>query len=255
MCEQSRRYEEMRQTMKKIVLGTTELTIEERNLLSVAYKNLVSTGRNSWRVFTLFEHRETTQGNQELSQRIEEIRTKIEKELREVCFEIIGFVDDKHFLDLKDPESKVFFHKMKGDYCRYSAEFLVGKERDEMVQKSLFCYQEGSKIADQHLQITNSLRLGLFLNFSVLYYENLNDFQQAYILAKKTFEEAIDKIDSLSDKSYHDASLVLRLLRDNLNSWSKDMQLPNFVNDSSNYDEGDENQEQEKDEKEPKEDK
>ena len=52
LAEQAERYEEMVEFMEKVVAaaGTGELTVEERNLLSVAYKNVIGARRASWRI-------------------------------------------------------------------------------------------------------------------------------------------------------------------------------------------------------------
>lgn len=66
--------------------------------------------------------------------------------------------------------------------------------------------------------------MGLALNFSVFYYEILNTPDRACHLAKKAFDEAIAELDTLSEESYKDSTLIMQLLRDNLTLWTSDMQ-------------------------------
>merc|ERR1719513_230977 len=80
------------------------------------------------------------------------------------------------------------------------------------------------EIAEDALEATHPTRLGLALNFSVCYYEILNEPKQACDLAKKAFDEAIEKLDSLSDVSYRDSTLIMQLLRDNLTIWNQDVE-------------------------------
>lgn len=62
--------------------------------------------------------------------------------------------------------------------------------------------------------------MGLALNFSVFYYEILNSPDRACHLAKQAFDDAIAELDSLSEESYKDSTLIMQLLRDNLTLWT-----------------------------------
>ena len=62
------------------------------------------------------------------------------------------------------------------------------------------------------------------LNFSVFYYEILNSPDRACRLAKAAFDDAIAELDTLSEESYKDSTLIMQLLRDNLTLWTSDMQ-------------------------------
>lgn len=44
--------------MKNVAQMNVELTVEERNLLSVAYKNVIGARRASWRIISSIEQRE-----------------------------------------------------------------------------------------------------------------------------------------------------------------------------------------------------
>ena len=82
------------------------------------------------------------------------------------------------------PESKVFYLKMKGDYYRYLAEVAAGDDKKGIVDQSQQAYQEAFEISKKEMQPTHPIRLGLALNFSVFYYEILNSPEKACSLAK-----------------------------------------------------------------------
>ncbi len=58
LAEQAERYDEMLESMKAVATYDTELTVEERNLLSVAYKNVIGARRASWRIVSSIEQKE-----------------------------------------------------------------------------------------------------------------------------------------------------------------------------------------------------
>jgi 14-3-3 protein epsilon len=49
ITEQTERFEDMLDAMNKVVNLNSDLSIEERNLLSVAYKNTIGSRRTAWR--------------------------------------------------------------------------------------------------------------------------------------------------------------------------------------------------------------
>ena len=72
--------------MKLVTEGSEELSNEERNLLSVAYKNVVGTKRSSWRVISSIEQKS---GDDEKQKMAKEYREKIEEELSKICREVL----------------------------------------------------------------------------------------------------------------------------------------------------------------------
>lgn len=181
----------MVENMKVVASEDRDLTVEERNLLSVAYKNVIGARRASWRIVTSIEQKEESKGNSSQVGLIKEYRQKIEAELAKICDDILEVLDQHLIPSAKSGESKVFYHKMKGDYHRYLAEFAIGDRRKESADKSLEAYKAATEVAQTELPPTHPIRLGLALNFSVFYYEILNAPDQACHLAKQAFDDAI----------------------------------------------------------------
>merc|ERR1712176_1154893 len=216
--------------MKEVAKQPLDLTVEERNLLSVAYKNVIGSRRASWRVVTSIEQK----GDQDKIELIRDYKSKIENELVEICNDILGIIEEclipnakAHAHVDKDDENqieeaKVFYFKMKGDYHRYLAEFQTGDTRKESAGHALDAYSNASDIATAELPPTHPIRLGLALNFSVFYYEILNAPDKACSIAKQAFDDAIAELDTLNEESYKDSTLIMQLLRDNLTLWTSD---------------------------------
>jgi len=221
LSEQAERYPEMVEAMKKIAKLGTELTVDERNLLSVAYKNVIGARRAAWRIISSIEEKEVERNeNENKVSKVKDYREKIEGELTEICNDILGVLDEHLVPSATSSESKVFYLKMKGDYLRYMAEFSTGDVRKEAANKALAAYKEAISVASEDMPPTNPIRLGLVLNFSVFYYEILNSQDEACNLAKKAFDDAISDLDKLSDDSYKETTLILQLLRENLSLWT-----------------------------------
>jgi len=218
LAEQAERFDEMVADMKEVAKQPQELTVEERNLLSVAYKNVIGSRRASWRVITSIEQK----GDADKMSIIKEYKEKIEGELVEICDDILGIIEDNLIPNSSSEEAKVFYYKMKGDYHRYLAEFQQGEARKGSASLALDAYQAASAVASSDLPPTHPIRLGLALNFSVFYYEILNSPDRACHIAKQAFDDAIAELDTLNEESYKDSTLIMQLLRDNLTLWTSD---------------------------------
>ncbi|KAK3038345.1 hypothetical protein RJ639_031441 [Escallonia herrerae] len=228
LAEQAERYEEMVQFMERLVAGSTpaaELTVEERNLLSVAYKNVIGSLRAAWRIVSSIEQKEESRKNDDHVALVRDYRSKVEAELSALCAGILRLLESNLVPSASSGESKVFYLKMKGDYHRYLAEFKVGDERKQAAEDTMNSYKDAQDIALADLAPTHPIRLGLALNFSVFYYEILNSSDKACSMAKQAFEEAIAELDTLGEESYKDSTLIMQLLRDNLTLWTSDMQV------------------------------
>lgn len=153
---------------------------------------------------------------------IQKYKKTIETELEGICSDILQIIKNDLIPNTESEEGKVFYFKMKGDYHRYLAEFQAGDVRKESSAEALEAYNSASNIANQGLAPTHPIRLGLALNFSVFYYEILNSPDRACHLAKLAFDDAIAELDTLSEESYKDSTLIMQLLRDNLTLWTSD---------------------------------
>lgn len=91
---------------------------------------------------------------------------------------------------------------------------------------SLEAYKSASDVAVTELPPTHPIRLGLALNFSVFYYEILNSPDRACHLAKQAFDDAVADLETLSEDSYKDSTLIMQLLRDNLTLWTDLSEAP-----------------------------
>merc|ERR1712173_393861 len=200
------------------------LSVEERNLLSVAYKNAVGSRRAAWRIISSVEQKEKSKGNDEQSKYAKEYCGKVEAELQKICDGILGLLDSSLIPKASNGESKVFYQKMKADYYRYIAEFSTGDAKSKAAENARLAYQEASNVAETDLAVTHPIRLGLALNYSVFQYEVLANPDEACKMAPTAFEDAIAELDNVAEDSYKDSTLIMQLLRDNLTLWTSDQE-------------------------------
>jgi len=223
IAEQTEQFEGMVEYLKKVVKFDQELSVEERNLLSVAYKNSIGSRRTAWRAISSIEQKEE-QKNSKFLPLLRTYKLKIEAELNKFCNDILELLDTTVLKTATTAESKVFYHKMKGDYHRYISEYATGDQHKKAADGALGAYTAASQIADSELKTTNPIRLGLALNFSVFHYEVLNDPAKACNLAKQAFDDAIADIEHIEEEQYKDATTIMQLIRDNLTLWTAELQ-------------------------------
>lgn len=232
-AEKAERYEDMVVFMKSLVekrLTSGEydkkgangpLESEERNLFSVAYKNVIGSRRTSWRqldnpaddkdkddlkdIYKTCVAKEIQKCSEEVTAALDKLAKATEKLLKE------GVLDAKN-------DSLIFYKKMLGDYYRYVRE--VFPENKDYTEKCQSNYEAAMKLAEDNLPATDPTRLGLALNYSVCLFEILGNQKKACETAKSAFDSAIEKLDSLNDDSYKDSTLIMQLLRDNLTIWN-----------------------------------
>ncbi|EEB93362.1 hypothetical protein MPER_07991 [Moniliophthora perniciosa FA553] len=154
-------------------------------------------------------------------------RTKIERELADVCRDIVQLVDRKLLPAADSGEERVFYSKMKGDYYRYLAEFCSPQEFDRYAEESLAAYKSAYRHALSTLEPIHPTRLGLALNFAVFYHDVRKSPDRACHLAKSAFDDAVlspQATDPELTQTIRDALQILQLLKDDLILWSKEIQ-------------------------------
>lgn len=209
--EAAERYDDMCEVMKELVQTAVgsgskgDLSVEERNLLSVAFKNVVGARRASIRTLA-----ESNPYNNEY-------KLQLQAELTEICDRILDILKTSLIQEGEENEAQVFYLKMGADYYRYLAECVEQKDYPEQAQEY---YRQAFDIAKTKLAPTHPIRLGLALNYSVCLYEIAKKQTEACTLAKTAFDDAISQLDKLEESDYKDSTLIMQLLRDNLTLWT-----------------------------------
>ncbi len=225
VAEQAERFEDMVDFLALVLDAKgAEVSSDERNLLSVAFKNLISSKRAACRTIAAIEQNPKYS---KYASALTNYKTAIENKLTGDCQRVIDMINAKVLAKPCDGESKAFFVKMVGDYYRYIAENAKGALMEEVKQNALKAYNEANKVV---LPPCNPIKLGLALNFSVFHYEVMKNHKTACELADQALQEALDKIDELEEDDFRDAKSIIELLKENLTLW-KDEAEGNEIDD------------------------
>ena len=118
---------------------------------------------------------------------------------------------------------------MIGDYYRYVAE-CANKDDIETVKNGALENYKLAQTTSESLNACNPIRLGLALNFSVFYYEVMQNHKQACELGEQALSDALEKIDDVDEETFRDAKSIIELLKENLSLW-KEEEEQNAVED------------------------
>jgi 14-3-3 protein epsilon len=217
VAEQAERFDDMVDFLKPVLdQKGSDISSDERNLLSVAFKNLISSKRTAWRTISAIEQNPKYQ---KFGESLAAYKKKIEEGLYRDCENIIHLIQSKVLTKPSEAEAKAFFVKMVGDYYRYIAETAQGEKLESVKREALKAYQEAQGI---ELPPCNAIRLGLALNFSVFHYEVMKDHKQACELADQALQQALEKIDEIGEEDFRDAKSIIELLKENLTLWREE---------------------------------
>lgn len=217
IAEQGERYDEMMEFVKNLLKNCDYLGAQERNLLSISFKNAVNKRRSSLRILDNFDLKDDRK-NMSKEIILKKQRALIDQELRTICKEAIETVDqliDKQ----QDEENSVFLLKMKADYYRYMCEYDRSDTKSVYILKAEEFYKKSLK-SGENLSPANPTKLGLLLNLTVFYYEVMDERDKACEMARKTLEEGISDLEHIPEISHKESSMILQLFRDNLSIWA-----------------------------------
>eukprot|EP00435_Cladocopium_sp_Y103_P029445 s1042_g7.t1 len=207
------RYDEVIEHMKQVIQTGPQLSVEERNLLSVAYKNKVGMLRSAFRA----SQGVAKDASRDEAQYAEEYQKKAQEEGIRSCEDIIALLEDLLLPNASEAEMKVFFLKNRADYYRYIAEF---RGTDHAVAQASEVYQEAIDAVQEHLAATHPIRLGMALSRAVFSYEILNLKLEACSIARKAFDDGLKELDEIPEEHYKDSTQILQMLRDQLTQWT-----------------------------------
>ena len=224
LSDQCQRYEEMIKSIEDMIkTRDKDISQNERNLLIIAYRNLINPKRLSLRTIMAYETKEKKKETSMYLPYIREYREKIENEITKICQNLIFTIDNDLLKKASETESKVFYIKIKGDFNRFMGEYAQGDLREKVIKDGLSSYQEAYNLAKE-LPTFNLIFLGLCLNYSIFYYEVLNEKPNAMKIANECIDKVNLNLHSVDQESddFKKCLQIINLVQENLNMWKSE---------------------------------
>ena len=158
------RFDDMVEHMKAVVKGGPQLTQEERNLFSVAFKRSVGDRRGAVAAVQKAAKAANAEEADSVAVFAQEYIQQLNDELEAFIATALYLLDSALIPCASDPESLVFYLKMKADYHRYMAE--LGFDDSYARERARQTYGEAERLATK-LPVTHPIRLAVALNYAV----------------------------------------------------------------------------------------
>ena len=195
-----------------------DLTKEEKNIFYKSFKYVVNSKRSAWLSINYLEEKEK---NDERMEIIKNYKNIIEKDILDICKNVITLINNFLLTKAVTDESKMFYLKMKGDYYRYLCEFKALNENKNYLEESEKNYKNAIELS-QNISWIGTIKLGLYLNYSVFIYEIKKDTKKAIQIAKEAVKSAKKYSDKIKEEEDKDAEITIQVLKENINYWEED---------------------------------
>ncbi len=232
LSQQCGRDEDMLGSMRTLAATCDEeLTDEERNLFSVALKNVLQSLRSSIAVAKAMELRERQLANDDGAALAKGYAQKLSAELSRFCSSTIEAIERRLSTPTESSaHARVFYLKLLGDYWRYTCEVDIDADkRDEAIAHCTDAYEVGVELAaTSGLTMCDPIRLGLYLNQTVFLYEIVGKHSGAIAISNAcicAFESAREAI-GVADvgEAMADAEAIVQLMRNNCVLWQRELE-------------------------------
>jgi 14-3-3 protein epsilon len=219
-------WDDMAKYMKARCEEDGHLLPQDRDLLSIAFKNSVDSRRHALRIAAATEEMawKQSRADNDKEKIARAYRKKVEDEVIKQCEDFIHLLKSKLLPIAERGEAKVFYLKLMGDFCRYKIEAARDAEAKlKLTEAATETYDEALVEAKAHLLDTHPLRLGLALNYAVFQHTVLRDRDQAIRTAKAALYGAKKDLISLPEEAQRDTEELCISLQENVSNWESDI--------------------------------
>jgi len=150
---------------------------------------------------------------------------RLKRDLLNFCLDIVDVIDQQVLPNIQSAHGRVFFLKIKGDFYRYSAEFLKKGEGhfNRVFQEGVKAYESAHQIANAELPCESLIYLNLCLNYSVFYYKIARNTLKACEVILQTLYKLNHEMDAIPEEIQKTIQPTKCLLENNLMLWASEI--------------------------------
>lgn len=222
LAEKSGRYNDMYESIFIATADGRSLSNEERNLFSVAAKNVTApllAALDKVTPFTQDEEASTLSVQVAMEYRLE-LAAQVEAF---ITGRVLPRLEEYLAADDKKPETTAFYQKMYADQQRYRCQYLQGPAREMTLKNAGSSYEKAVKTATDGLAPTDPIWLGLALNYSVFLHDIKLDKKAAIDFAKSAFDRGVEGLETMDEDTYKESTFILQVMRDDLTLWQEEL--------------------------------
>ena len=211
ILENAGKHEEAMKYMEEIAKSKkNDLSIEEINLLTIAYNNHLTKKLNQIKILNRVISKDET-SNSKYIKSDTNLRDIIQRDVNEICNKMINLCDNYLLNKSEKDETKILYLKLRGEYYKYLSDILENEQQKDANKNAINSFNEAFELID-NLSVTNPIKLGFILNYAIFQYEFLDDIDTALKIAKENFEIGINQLEKVNDNNeYKNASSILML--------------------------------------------
>ncbi|OHS93593.1 14-3-3 protein sigma [Tritrichomonas foetus] len=222
IMKKANRHQTVISLMQEALRLDPKFNVEERNLITRAYKSIISERRESVRIISAAIEKENGDSSSAKLGKLRTMKNKIITEISNICHEFLEILDNKLIPNAVDLVAQLFYTQIRADLFRYLCELGESKDRLSFITNAIETYNKGINICKETYPKRNSIYLRLVLNYSVFLVEIVDKKADAISMLEQTFKECTDiKEDAVLDPNPSETRMLLQLIVDNLTIWQK----------------------------------
>lgn len=222
-----------------LIENTPKLTTSQKNLLNTIVKSSVDSPRSSIKKLNNFITTERSAGHADNVEALTKIKRNCINEITDVCSKCLDLIENKLIPENEDdPESLVYFYKVRGDIYRYIME--TSPDSEDALKKASDSYLYAYTKSQEYLAPCVSIRLGAFLNYAVFKYDHLHCIEEATEILQQALTHYTEGLDKLSQESKEDVLNIVKVINENIRNWT----VAESTDDSEHEEEEEEEEDQ-----------